>query len=88
MFATVTTNSTGLASFIVYTPSAVPLGQFIAATATDPAGNTSEFSADITITAMGGTTRSFIVTNLNDSGSGSLRQGLDRCEQRPDLVRA
>ena len=46
-FADVTTNATGTASFRVATPTAVPVGQFITATATDPSGDTSEFSADI-----------------------------------------
>src|SRR5208337_383938 len=35
------------ASFSVQTPNAVAAGLFISATATDPNGNTSEFSADI-----------------------------------------
>src|SRR5208337_5647877 len=45
-FVNVTTNSSGVASFTSNVPTAVPSGQFISATATDPAGNTSEFSAD------------------------------------------
>jgi hypothetical protein len=40
----VTTNSTGNASFDVTFEPTVPIGQFVTATATDPAGNTSEFS--------------------------------------------
>src|SRR5208283_258123 len=46
-FATVTTGGSGTASFSVQTPTAVAAGLFISATATDPNGNTSEFSADI-----------------------------------------
>jgi hypothetical protein len=45
----VTTDGSGNASFTVTLPFAVARGQFVAATATDPAGNTSEFSADITV---------------------------------------
>ncbi len=50
-FANVTTNSSGTVNFSVPTPSPVPVGQFISATATDPAGNTSEFSADIVVSS-------------------------------------
>src|SRR5262249_58575986 len=42
----VTTDGSGLASFSVTVPTSLPIGQSITATATDPAGNTSEFSAD------------------------------------------
>ena len=42
--AAVTTNATGNASFTAQLPVSVPAGQVITATATDPAGNTSEFS--------------------------------------------
>jgi len=41
---TVTTDASGNASINVTLSTAVPVGQFITATATDPAGNTSEFS--------------------------------------------
>lgn len=40
----VTTNASGIGSFLLVVSSAVPIGQFIAATATDPFKNTSEFS--------------------------------------------
>ena len=43
-FDTVTTGGTGDVSFSVSLPTTVAVGQFITATATDPAGNTSEFS--------------------------------------------
>ena len=46
-FANVTTDGSGAASFSVQTPNAVAAVLFISATATDPNGNTSEFSADI-----------------------------------------
>jgi hypothetical protein len=55
-FASVTTDGTGAASFSVQTPNPVATGLFISATATDPNGNTSEFSADIvnSVTWTGG----------------------------------
>ena len=46
----VTTGDTCEASFDVSLASAVPVGQFITATATDPNGNTSEFSACVEVT--------------------------------------
>ena len=50
-FANVKTNSSGTVNFSVPTPNPVPAGMFISATATDPAGNTSEFSADIVVSS-------------------------------------
>ena len=50
MATSVTTDSSGDASFSVDSPSVVAVGQFITATATDPAGDTSEFSADAVVT--------------------------------------
>ena len=65
----VTTDGSGNASFSVTLSTPPLVGQFFTATATDdPAGNTSEFSQDIS----SGTT----VTNTNDSGPGSLRQAI------------
>jgi uncharacterized repeat protein (TIGR01451 family) len=45
----VTTNSAGNASFTVAVPQASTPGQYISATATDPAGNTSEFALDVVV---------------------------------------
>ena len=42
----------GNASFSVTLPVNVPGGQWVTATTTDPAGNTSEFSADIAVSAL------------------------------------
>jgi hypothetical protein len=47
----VMTDPSGLASFSVTVQVPVPIGQTITATATDAAGNTSEFSADTTVLA-------------------------------------
>jgi CSLREA domain-containing protein len=49
---TVTTNGGGNASFSVAFPQTVPPGRFITATATDPGGNTSEFSACIQVASV------------------------------------
>jgi hypothetical protein len=46
----VTTDSGGNASFSVSVPQSLSLGQAISATATDPLGNTSEFSTDVFVT--------------------------------------
>jgi hypothetical protein len=50
-------------------------GRYVTATATDPFGNTSEFSAHVTaVSTVPGTT--YTVVNTNDSGAGSLRQAI------------
>lgn len=54
-FVSVRTNSTGNASFTATLAISVTPGQVISATATDPAGNTSEFSRTRAITATGPT---------------------------------
>jgi hypothetical protein len=48
---TVTTDVNGDVSFSWTVPVAIPAGQVISATATDPSGNTSEFSADLAVTS-------------------------------------
>lgn len=45
-----TTNGSGNATLNAVLPVIVPAGHLICATATDPAGNTSEFSANVTVT--------------------------------------
>ena len=49
----VTTNAAGDATFTTRLAASVPAGQYITATATDPAGNTSEFSKAVRVTAAG-----------------------------------
>jgi trimeric autotransporter adhesin len=51
-FTTVTTDGNGDASFTVTLQSAVALGQVVTATATDPAGNTSEYSQSVAATSQ------------------------------------
>ena len=45
----VVTNTDGFASLTASLPTLVPPGQFVTATATDPGGNTSEFSQDVQV---------------------------------------
>ncbi|HEX5691778.1 MAG TPA: CSLREA domain-containing protein, partial [Roseiflexaceae bacterium] len=47
---TANTDASGAASFSAALPIGTPIGQFVTATATDPAGNTSEFSACVAAT--------------------------------------
>jgi len=47
---TVTTDGTGNVNFTASLPTALALGQFVSATATDPSNNTSEFSKSIAVT--------------------------------------
>ena len=70
--ASVTTDSAGHVSFTIVVSSAVPIGHFITATATDPARNTSEFSA---AAGVGGSCSLFVSTN-SDGGPGSLREAI------------
>jgi len=70
----VTTDGAGNATFEFVLPGA-PTGRFLSATATDPAGNTSEFGptfeASSTIPAQ-----TFLVTSTADTGAGTLRQAI------------
>ncbi len=53
-FVTTTTDASGYASFVASFPQNVLPGQFISSTATDPQGNTSEFSKNVTVvTSLG-----------------------------------
>ncbi len=69
-FANVTTDASGNGTFSATFSTVVPTGFFISATATNLAtGDTSEFSKDLVV-------GSFLVTNTNDSGPGSLREAI------------
>ena len=73
-FATVTTNADGNANFDALVPAAPALSPFISATATDPAGNTSEFALDAKVQPPAA--NPLIVTTIADSGPGSLRAAI------------
>jgi uncharacterized repeat protein (TIGR01451 family) len=75
----VTTNSKGNVSFSASINLPLGLGQFITATATDPAGNTSEFSQDFQSPAAS----PLIVTTTADSGLGSLRAAITYANANP-----
>ena len=64
------TDANGHLTFSFDVPSDIPDGEFLNATATDPSGNTSEFSLDLIMGHL------LIVTNTDDSGTGSLRQAI------------
>jgi hypothetical protein len=51
---TLSTDANGVAHFTVNLDVAVPAGQFVTATATNPRGNTSEFSACVVVTGRAG----------------------------------
>ena len=70
--STVTTDASGNAAFAASIPVPTGAGSFITATATDPAGNTSEFSPDFHET----TVNPLVVTTTADDGPGSLRAAL------------
>jgi Bacterial Ig-like domain (group 3)/PKD domain len=70
--ATVVTDSSGNVRFDVSSLSFSNTGDVITATATDSAGNTSEFSRFVVA--------GLLVTNTNDTGAGSLRQAITNAD--------
>ncbi|HEX6586971.1 MAG TPA: CSLREA domain-containing protein, partial [Solirubrobacterales bacterium] len=81
----VTTNATGDASFAVTLPTGSTTGDAVTATATDPDGNTSEFSACETATGAPVEDPSWVVNTENDVDDGacttlhcSLREAINR----------
>ncbi len=70
----VLTSANGSASFSITLPQTIR-GRFISATATDKDGNTSEFS-DVVEASTTFPSETFVVTNTNDQGAGSLRQAV------------
>ncbi len=73
--ASVTTDASGNATFELTLTVAAP-GNFFTATATDAAGNTSEFCACRAVTFPVGPPLVAVVTSTADSGPGSLRQAI------------
>jgi parallel beta-helix repeat protein len=80
------TNAGGDASFTTTVNTSVLVGQVVTATATRSTApfDTSEFSACRTVTAFAPTP--LIVTNTNNSGSGSLRLAITTALANPDVT--
>jgi hypothetical protein len=68
--STATTDVTCNAAISVSLPVAVPIGYVITATATDPSGNTSEFSSCVTVAAPVTPTTTTLISSLNPSTFG------------------
>ncbi len=75
----VTTDTTGNTSFTFSVRFPVDPGQFFTATATDPNGNTSEFSQGFPLAVA----NPLIVTTTADSGPGSLRAAIEYVNATP-----
>jgi len=71
----VTTDGAGNANFSAVVSPLLANARHVTATATDPNGNTSEFSPWIVVSSAI-PPATFTVVNTNDSGTGSLRQAL------------
>jgi hypothetical protein len=76
----VTTDAAGAASFI-YSFNSIPDLSVITATATDAAGNTSEFGPCVAATVVS----SMVVTNTSDSGPGTLRSAIQAANSTPGV---
>jgi hypothetical protein len=86
----VTTDATGNVAFTATLPTFDPTERFVTATATDPQGNTSQFSARLAIGDVLGSV--FVVTTADDSDEGgidpahmSLREAILAANQHPGL---
>ncbi len=80
----VTTDAFGNAAFNVSLPAPSRPGAGVTATATDSAGNTSEFSLSVKVADLP-VESSLVVTNVYDSGEGSLRQAILDANARAGL---
>ena len=69
--AVVTTDDSGQSSFAISLPVPLPIGQSVTATATDPAGNTSEFSADVTVTSLLAPASVYVATEYAGDAPGT-----------------
>ena len=79
-FSTVTTSADGYASFDTTLPNTAGAGPYFSATATDPAGNTSEFAQDFKASAA---VNPLVVTTTADSEPGSLRAAITFANSNP-----
>ena len=79
-FVNKTTDGAGNTPPFTFTSPIDIAGKFISATATDSAGNTSEFSGAVEAASGGCST---VVTNTNNSGLGSLRAAIDCANSTP-----
>jgi hypothetical protein len=77
--ATVTTNAVGNAPFTVTLPAPLPVGAYTTVTATDPAGNTSEFSEAF----IDPPTSCPTVTRAADEGVSTLRECINLANLSP-----
>ena len=84
----VTTDSSGLASFVAVLSAELAAGQLVTATATDSLGNTSEFSRVMTVTPA------LIVNTISDTDDGvlntahtSLREAIGAANARAAWIR-
>lgn len=80
-FQNVTTDAAGQASFNAALPALAYATEYVSATATRNVAplETSEFSPGVAVTVT-----TFVVTNTNDSGPGSLRQAILDANASPD----
>jgi uncharacterized repeat protein (TIGR01451 family) len=76
-----TTNGDGFANFAASLRTVIAPGQFVSATATDPAGNTSEFSGSAMLPAA----NPLVVTTTADDGPGSLRDAITFANSNPGI---
>jgi uncharacterized repeat protein (TIGR01451 family) len=75
----VTTDGSGHVDFVASFPVTLS-GRYVTATATDPFGNTSEFSGWVPANSTVAATN-LVVTTTNDSGPGSLREAIQIANQ-------
>ena len=71
---TVTTNANGVADVTTPLPDFITVGQFVTATATDSAGDTSEFSRSLPVTATAEADLEVLATNSNPTAQAGVPQ--------------